>query len=92
MLGRNYIPDVVPVIIEPSVTINSPELEWHKYQQEAQTALDKSDAIAIRCLKSGIAFPTEWQTYVSELRAIIKATSGDVTTALPIQPIYPQGT
>ena len=29
---------------------------------EAQTALDKSDLVALRCFKNGVPFPAEWAT------------------------------
>ena len=65
---------------------------WKNYQTEAQNLLDKSDITAIRCIKAGVAFPSAWQTYVKELRAIVAATSGDVMIALPVAPAYPVGT
>jgi len=57
----------------------------------AQTALDKTDAVAIRCLKAGVAFPVEWQSYVSALRNIVSVS--DITsTSLPVMPSFPAGT
>ena len=64
---------------------------WENYQIKAQELLDKSDLVAIRCLKAGIAFPADWQSYVSELRGIIDSNSGDATISLPIKPTYPMG-
>lgn len=55
---------------------------------QAQAALDKTDSVAIRCLKAGVAFPSEWQTYVTSLRAIVNSGTG----AMPTQPDYPAGT
>ena len=72
----------------------APALTWEQYQQQAKVLLDKvtgSSGTVIRCYIAGIPLPAEWQTYIADLRAIIKATSGDVTTALPIQPVYPAG-
>lgn len=54
----------------------------------AQDALFKSDLVSIRCLKSGSAFPGEWQAYVADLRAIVAGGAGP----LPDQPAYPAGT
>ncbi len=54
----------------------------------AQTALDKSDTTAIRCVKAGVDFPADWQTYVLALRAIIAGGPGPV----PSHPAYPAGT
>ena len=57
----------------------------------AQTSLDKTDSVAIRCLKAGVTFPDEWQAYVSALRNIVSGK--DVTsTTLPTVPSYPSGT
>ncbi len=55
---------------------------------QALQALYTSDMVAVRCIKAGVAFPTEWQVYVSELRDVIN----DVVTTLPVQPEYPVGT
>ena len=71
-----------------------PPITWAQYQQQAQALLDKvtgSSGTVIRCYIAGIPLPAEWQTYISELRAIIKATSGDPSAALPTQPAYPAG-
>ncbi|MFM0435891.1 hypothetical protein PQQ84_05480 [Paraburkholderia strydomiana] len=65
---------------------------WAAYKANAQDALDKTDIVAIRCVKSGVSFPKEWQTYCAALRAIVSAASGDATQPLPAQPEYPDGT
>lgn len=54
----------------------------------AQSALNASDMVALRCVKADVKFPAEWKAYVADLRAVIKGTS----TALPVQPEYPAGT
>jgi hypothetical protein len=54
----------------------------------AQAALDASDMTALRCVKAGVAFPVEWQTYVATLRAIVNTGTGTI----PAQPSFPQGT
>ena len=77
-----------------AVAYVAPALTWAEYQQQAQALLDKvtgSSGTVIRCYIAGIPLPAEWQTYISELRAIIKATSGDPSAALPTQPAYPAG-
>lgn len=58
---------------------------------DAQSALDKSDMVSIRCLKAGVAFPAAWQTYVASLRAIVNG-SDTTSTVLPPAPAYPAGT
>ncbi len=69
--------------------------EWSDYNLAvgtnkilAQTALSKSDLVALRCVKAGIQFPLIWRIYISELRAIINGGTGP----LPTQPEYPEGT
>ncbi len=57
-------------------------------KKRAQYFLDKSDLTAIRCVKAGIPFPSEWQAYVAVLRSIV--TNG--VDNLPTQPAYPEGT
>ena len=79
--GASITPKLVPILPKT----------WNQFQAQAQSLLDKSDLVAIRCLKAGIAFPVVWQTYVVELRAIVSATSGDATVALPVQPAFPTG-
>lgn len=53
----------------------------------ARIALYKTDDVAIRCFKAGIAFPDDWKNYTETLRAIVKSNSGE----LPRQPDYPEG-
>ena len=65
---------------------------WKNYQTSAQALLNKSDFVAIRCLKAGVDFPPSWLTYVTSLRAIVNANSGDPTQPLPAIPSYPVGT
>jgi hypothetical protein len=62
---------------------------------QAQAALDAMDApggCAIRCFKSGQAFPADWQAYTVELRAIVNGTASPMPTSLPVQPAFPAGT
>ena len=65
---------------------------WASHKAQAQAALDASDITAIRCLKSGVAFPATWLAYCQALRAIVAAATGDPTLVLPTAPAYPAGT
>lgn len=71
--------------------VPEPEDVVNTIKGDAQFALDKTDLVAIRCVKAGVAFPAEWKSYVSALRAIV---SGADTTSvsLPVMPAYPAGT
>lgn len=55
---------------------------------DAKQALQASDMVALRCLKSGVTFPAEWQTYCVDLRAVVDGSSD----TLPTMPEYPAGT
>lgn len=57
----------------------------------AQIALTKSDLVAMRCFKAGVAYPSAWQNYTDALRAIINGTD-TTSTVLPSIPSYPAGT
>jgi hypothetical protein len=57
-------------------------------KEKAQAALDKTDMVALRCIKSGTSFPEEWMKYVSALRDIMSNGTGTI----PVQPQYPEGT
>lgn len=60
-------------------------------QAQAQAALDKTDLVALRCFKAGVAFSPAWQSYTAALRAI--ASGADTaSTGLPSQPACPSGT
>lgn len=65
---------------------------WASHQVQAQVALDASDMVALRCFKAGVAFPSDWLTYVNALRVVVRTSSGDPTQALPTRPAYPSGT
>ena len=65
---------------------------WSVYQASAQAALTESDKIILRCGENAVTVPTAWATYRKDLRAIVAATSGDPTVALPTRPAYPAGT
>ena len=57
----------------------------------AQTALNETDRVMLRCAKAGVTFPSAWQTYTQELRDIVNGTDSTSTT-LPSTPAYPAGT
>jgi hypothetical protein len=59
------------------------------YAVQTGAALLKSDVVASRCYKAGVAFPSAWLTYVQTLRAIV---DGSQQGPLPTQPNYPTGT
>ena len=65
---------------------------WVAYQVQAQELLDKSDVTIARCTENSVAVPGAWATYRKALRAIVGATTGDATKALPTRPAYPAGT
>lgn len=65
---------------------------WAAYQQQSLLALEKSDMVALRCVKAGVAFPSTWQTFVAKHRAIVAAATGDPTAPQPVMPAYPAGT
>ena len=56
----------------------------------AQEALDRSDITILRCYENAVAVPAAWQTYRTELRAIVSGASP--STELPARPEYPEGT
>lgn len=66
-------------------------IRWAAYKAQAQALLDKSDLTALRCFKAGITFPTEWHDYVTALRAIVSASTGNPDLPLPTTPTYPFG-
>ncbi|MBL4776776.1 MULTISPECIES: hypothetical protein [Ralstonia] len=65
---------------------------WSAYQATAKAALAVSDITILRCAESAVALPAAWAAYRKALRAIVGASTGDPTQALPTQPAYPAGT
>lgn len=65
----------------------SAEVVQSNNKMAAALALQKSDIVAIRCVKAGVPFPQEWVQYVNALRDAL--TSGN---NIPDQPPYPEGT
>lgn len=68
-----------------------PDTRWADYKAQAQTALEYTDLIALRCWKAEVPYPKDWQTYTAELRAIVRATTGDPEQPLPAMPLKPEG-
>lgn len=62
-----------------------------EYKLKAQNALNKTDSVAIRCLKAGVTFPVAWISYTQALRTIVSSPNVDPTQPLPTQPPYPNG-
>lgn len=75
--------------------VDAPTIDqlWTAFQQQAQSALDFDDAVAIRCIKAGVAYPPTWLARDIALRTIVASVSGDPTQPLPAQPVsFPDGT
>lgn len=58
------------------------------FKKEVQTAIDKTDSVALRCWKAGIEFPTKWKEYTASLRILL---ASKVVVELPVMPDYPSG-
>ncbi|MFH1157595.1 MAG: hypothetical protein V1721_01730 [Pseudomonadota bacterium] len=54
-------------------------------KNQALDALTVTDLVALRCVKAGMPFPSDWWDYVTDLRAIVNGDDGP----LPKQPAYP---
>lgn len=79
-------------MVETDIEI-APEQLWSDYQDSALACLKDNDVIAIRCLKAGVPYPSEWLDYDNKLRVIMHADSGDPTQPLPTRPAnHPAGT
>lgn len=82
--------DGYPIASDPPPPTKSELIAQYKLQ--AHQALERTDRVAIRCFKAGVAFPAAWISYTQALRTIVTAASVDPTLPLPIQPSYPEGT
>ncbi len=58
------------------------------FKTEVQTAIDKTDSVALRCWKAGVEFPIEWRKYTVTLRTLL---ASKVVVELPVMPDYPVG-
>lgn len=85
--GLTQLSDAQVAALQPTAA----QLAHQQLQAQAAVALDKTDIVAARCFKAGIAFPAAWQTYTQALRAIINGVD-TTSTSLPTQPAYPAGT
>ena len=56
----------------------------------AMTALSQTDAVALRCFKAGIGFPSNWFAHATSLRGIVNGTDKTSRT-LPVPPPLPPG-
>lgn len=65
---------------------------WLDVRANAAAALRESDLTVLRCYEASVPVPTEWSTYRHDLRAIVRASTGDATAPLPARPAYPAGT
>lgn len=68
------------------ITWQDPPVPPTDWVREARSALEASDRVAIRALKSGGSYPEAWQAYDDQLRAIVNGADGP----LPPQPAYPE--
>jgi len=58
----------------------------------AQTELEHTDLVALRCFKANVAFPADWQAHAVACRNIVNGTD-TTSTILPGRPTtYPAGT
>ncbi|WP_318833713.1 tail fiber assembly protein [Burkholderia cepacia] len=86
---RPYTP---PTLTAAQVTAQQTSIAWEAYRASAQAALTESDKTILRCYENAVPVPGAWSTYRKALRAIVSASSGDPTQALPSKPSYPSGT
>lgn len=73
--------NIVDITQSPPVII--PYTPPTDYISQAKTALAYNDTVAIRCLKAGVTYTSDWQTYDITLRQIV---SGATQGPLPSQP------
>lgn len=64
---------------------------WANARAWAAAELKRNDAVLVRCMKAGIAYPAAWQDYDAALRDMVRADEGD-PAARPTRPDYPAGT
>lgn len=68
--------------------INTPtkEVLWAAYKNRALEQLKINDIVALRCIKAGVAYPSDWLDYDKKLRIIMSSQSGDISAPLPDPP------
>lgn len=74
-------PVAQPYVVNASVVLKAAAIK----------ALNNTDVVASRCYKSGITYPTAWQSYTESLRNIVNGTD-TVSVSLPAMPAYPANT
>lgn len=72
--------DFIPVEIVHIDTTNYPLI--------AKQELVKSDGVALRCAKAGVAYPQSWRDRDVKLRQVVNGEHKDI----PDTPPYPEGT
>ena len=65
---------------------NAASIAASQLKSQALALLVMSDMVATRCFKAGVSFPSEWQSFVTSLRAIVSTGTGTIpaTPALPV--------
>lgn len=74
-----------PTPAEISVAFPVLAQTWDALSGQAQALLDKTDQVALRCWKAGVAWPAEWQEAVVLLRAYLIAK--DTSKPVPSLPM-----
>lgn len=57
----------------------------------AEEELKKSDKVAIRCWKAGVAYPPNWNARDVELRTLMTLTEYTPSLSIPSALEYPEG-
>jgi len=92
LMGKDTDFQIGYVVATPEQVIELEANQIHDLIKiNAQIELDKTDLVALRCLKAGVKFPLDWQTYTKSLRDIVSGID-TISTTLPIIPSYPAGT
>jgi hypothetical protein len=74
-------------------TYIKPQAEIHaELVAAAQALLDKSDAVATRCIKANVPYPAEWYAVDIANRAIVSGKDAISTKPVALPVAYPSGT